>query len=106
MDGQGCYIIADPTGGCDNPARDSDFRTTLFSSRAAGSSIRVESHGYAFKRSNDDPGAQEGILPDSLRATLDKLDRSEPAKGARIAPDVGSFSTAFSVTVAERAEKV
>jgi len=32
-----------------------------------------------FKRSNDDPGSQEVILPDSLRAKLDKLCRSPRA---------------------------
>jgi len=44
-----------------------------------------------FKRSNDDLGAQEVILPDSLRAKLDKLYRWKRAAGESVAPEAPLF---------------
>ena len=44
-----------------------------------------------FKRSNDDLSAQEVILPNSLRAKLDKLWRWKRAKGQSLAVDAPLF---------------
>lgn len=48
-------------------------------------------HLRVFKRSNNDPSAQEAVLPDSLRAKLDKLRRWKQAKGESVEPDVPLF---------------
>ncbi len=44
-----------------------------------------------FKRSHDDPAAQEVILPDGLRAKLDKLYRWKRAEGQSLAADAPVF---------------
>ncbi len=44
-----------------------------------------------FKRSNDDQSAQQVVLPDSLRAKLDKLLRWKQAKGEGVAPEAPLF---------------
>ena len=44
-----------------------------------------------YKRSNDVPAAQEVILPDGLRAKLDKLHRWKEGEGQSLAPDAPLF---------------
>ncbi len=44
-----------------------------------------------FKRSNDDPATQEVILPEGLRAKLDKLHRWKRAEGQSLAADAPVF---------------
>jgi len=44
-----------------------------------------------YKRSHDDPAAQEVILPDGLRAKLDKLYRWKAGEGQSLAPDAPLF---------------
>ena len=44
-----------------------------------------------FKRSNDNPSAQEVVLPDSLRAKLDKLRHWKRARGESVDPEAPLF---------------
>lgn len=44
-----------------------------------------------FKRSNDDPSMQEVVLPDALRAKLDRLYRWKKQRGESLAPDAPLF---------------
>ncbi len=44
-----------------------------------------------FKRSNDNPSAQEVVLPDSLRAKFDKILRWKQTKGEGVAPEAPLF---------------
>jgi site-specific recombinase XerD len=44
-----------------------------------------------FKRSNPDPNAQEVVLPEGLRAKLNKLYRAKKAAGESLAPDAPLF---------------
>jgi site-specific recombinase XerC len=57
----------------------------------AGGHARRRVRLRVFKRSNDDPGAQEVILPDSLRAKLDKLYRWKRFEGESVAPEAPLF---------------